>query len=48
MSDATPAAPPWPWGRALAWLAFLGPLSFLSYGATNALTKARDVKKKIN
>ncbi|MBK7899600.1 MAG: phosphatase PAP2/dual specificity phosphatase family protein [Azonexus sp.] len=47
MSDATPAAPPWPWGRALAWLAFLGPLFFLSYGAANALAEARGVTRSV-
>jgi membrane-associated phospholipid phosphatase len=26
---------PWPWRRALAWLAFLGPFFFLSYGLAN-------------
>src|ERR1700676_876783 len=37
---ATPADPvaraaPWPWRRALAWLAFLGPFFFVSYGLAN-------------
>jgi len=30
-----PARAPWPWRRALAWLALLGPLFYLSYGLAN-------------
>ena len=31
----TGAAEPWPWRRALAWLAFLAPFFFLTYGLAN-------------
>jgi membrane-associated phospholipid phosphatase len=30
-----PAPEPWPWRRALAWLAFLGPFFFITYGLAN-------------
>jgi protein-tyrosine phosphatase len=37
-------AEPWPWRRALAWLAFLGPFFFLTYGfATWAAAQRTDV-----
>ena len=38
---ARPAREPWPWRRALAWLAFLGPFFFLSYGLANWLAAQR-------
>ena len=47
MSGAAPPAQPLPWGRALAWLAFLGPLFFLSYGGANALADARGVTRSL-
>ena len=34
-------APPRPWLRALAWVAFLAPLFFLTYGAANAYAAAQ-------
>ena len=37
--NAHPGAPAavesWPWRRALAWLTFLGPFFFLTYGLAN-------------
>jgi len=43
MSEAVvaPAAPDRPWGRALAWLAFLGPFFFATYGFATWLTAQR-------
>jgi protein-tyrosine phosphatase len=38
---AAPAAPGRPWGRALAWLAFLGPFFFATYGLATWLTAQR-------
>jgi membrane-associated phospholipid phosphatase len=35
------AAESWPWRRALAWLAFLGPFFFLTYGLANGLAAQR-------
>ena len=42
-----PAAPPRPWGRALAWLAFLGPVFFLSYGVANWVAAQREAVPSI-
>ena len=43
MSEVVGAAPaePHPWRRAIAWLAFLGPFFFLSYGFATWLTAQR-------
>jgi membrane-associated phospholipid phosphatase len=38
---ALPASERRPWGRALAWLCFLGPFFFLSYGTANWLAAQR-------
>lgn len=35
------ASGPWPWRRALAWLAFLGPFFFISYGLANGSAAQR-------
>lgn len=36
IAEPLPAAPPWrPWKRGIAWLLFLGPFFFLSYGFAN-------------
>lgn len=36
LAEAFPAPPPWrPWKRGIAWLLFLGPFFFLSYGFAN-------------
>ena len=38
---ATPGAPERPWGRALGWLAFLGPFFFVTYGFATWVTAQR-------
>ncbi|WP_434516214.1 phosphatase PAP2/dual specificity phosphatase family protein [Dechloromonas sp. ARDL1] len=44
MTSATiPLAPPLPWRRSIAWLLFLGPFFFLSYGFANHLAAERAV-----
>lgn len=40
-SASAPPAATWPWRRALAWLAFLGPFFFLTYGIANWLAAQR-------
>ena len=35
------------WGRTVAWLMFLGPLFFLSYGISNQLAAAKAVDQSI-
>lgn len=42
-SATTPLAPPLPWRRSIAWLLFLGPFFFLSYGFANHLAAERAV-----
>lgn len=43
MKNRTLALTPLPWQRSLAWLAFLAPFFFLSYGYANRIAAARQV-----
>lgn len=43
MTLATAARPPLPWRRSIAWLLFLGPFFFLSYGFANRLAAEQAV-----
>jgi protein-tyrosine phosphatase len=44
---ADSVAAPLPWKRSLAWLLFLGPFFFLSYGYSNHLAAARQVSESV-